>query len=154
MPSTYLFLSDAQRTLGGTSGANWLNLPTLSSSTRECYLRVTSCQIELGTLDAGITHLTLKMKIPSVNYFSSDNREVVVARLSLTQSTVYDLQLENTIQILTNDNLKSLDFVLENNAGTNFSLGASDFINIMLKLDYVDQKEQVMGQLQTVPQRL
>jgi hypothetical protein len=24
----------------------------------------------------------------------------------------------------------------------------------MLKLDYVDQKEQVMGQLQTVPQRL
>jgi len=78
----------------------------------------------------------------------------VVARLSLTQPTVYELQLENTIQILTNDNLKSLDFVLENNAGTNFSLGASDFINIMLKLDYVDQKEQVMGQLQTVPQRL
>jgi hypothetical protein len=72
----------------------------------------------------------------------------------LTQPTVYELQLENTIQILTNDNLKSLDFVLENNAGTNFSLGASDFINIMLKLDYVDQKEQVMGQLQTVPQRL
>jgi len=59
--------------------------------------------------------------------FSSDNREVVVARLSLTQPTVYELQLENTIQILTNDNLKSLDFVLENNAGTNFSLGASDF---------------------------
>jgi hypothetical protein len=154
MPSTYLFLSEAQRTLGGTSGANWLNLPTLSSSTRECYLRVASCQIELGTADADITHLTLKMKIPSVNYFSSDNREVVVARLSLTQPTVYELQLENTIEILTNDNLKSLDFVLEDNAGTNFSLDASDFINIMLKLDYVDQKEQVMGQLQTVPQRL
>jgi hypothetical protein len=72
----------------------------------------------------------------------------------LTQPTVYELQLENTIEILTNDNLKSLDFVLENNAGTNFSLDATDFINIMLKLDYVDQKEQVMGQLQTVPQRL
>jgi hypothetical protein len=78
----------------------------------------------------------------------------VVARLSLTQPTVYELQLENTIQILTNDNLKSLDFVLENNSGTNFSLGASDFMNIMLELTYVDQKEQVMGQLQTVPQRL
>jgi len=27
-------------------------------------------------------------------------------------------------------------------------------MEVMLKLDYVDQKEQVMGQLQTVPQRL
>jgi hypothetical protein len=154
MPSKYLFLSDAQRTLGGTSGSNWLNLPTLSSSTRECYLRVTSCQIELNGAEATIKNLTLKMNIPSVNYFSSDNREVVVARLSLTQPTVYELQLENTIQILTNDNLKNLDFVLENNSGTNFSLGASDFMNIMLELTYVDQKEQVMSQLSTVPQHL
>ena len=153
MPSTYLFLSEAQRSDTGTSGARWLNLPTLSQSTRECYLTLVNCSI---VFSATTTHETIvvKMKIPTSNYFSSDNEDPCVAFLSLTQPTVYELQLVNNIQILTNDQLKSIEFILEDNNGSTISIDAGDSMEVMLKLDYVDQKEQVMGQMQTVPQRL
>jgi len=43
---------------------------------------------------------------------------------------------------------------LEDTNGSTISIDAGDSMEVMLKLDYVDQKEQVTGQLQTVPQRL
>ena len=153
MPSTYLFLSEAQRSDTGTSGARWLNLPTLSQSTRECYLSLVNCSI---VFDALTTHKTIvvKMKIPTSNYFSSDNEDPCVAFLSTVDQTNYEFVHDNKIQLLTNDQLKSIEFILEDNNGSTISIDAGDSMEVMLKLDYVDQKEQVMGQLQTVPQRL
>ena len=153
MPSKYLFLSEAQRSETGTSGANWLNLPTLSSSTRECYLTIVNCSI---VFDATTTHesIVVKMRIPTTNYFSSDNEDPVVAFLSNVDQKNYEFVHDNKIQLLTNDQLKSVEFILEDNNGSTISIDAGDSMNIMLELTYVDQKEQVMSQLSTVPQHL
>jgi hypothetical protein len=106
--------------------------------------------------DATTTHKTIvvKMKIPTSNYFSSDNEDPCVAFLSTVDQTNYEFIHDNKIQLLTNDQLKSIEFILEDNNGSTISIDAGDSMEVMLKLDYVDQKEQVMGQLQTVPQRL
>ena len=153
MPSTYLFLSEAQRSDTGTSGARWLNLPTLSQSTRECYLTVINCFIVFDTTTNNESVL-LKMNIPTTNYFSSDNQTPCVAFLSTADKTVYELVQDNEIHLLTTDALKNIEFVLEDNNGSPIVLTVTDSMDVMLRLDYVDQKEQVMGQLQTVPQRL
>jgi len=152
MPSKYLFLSEAQRSDTGTSGARWLNLPTLSQSTRECYLTVINCLIVFD----GTTHesVVLKMNIPTTNYFSSDNQTPCVAFLSTAVDKVFELVQDNEIHLLTTDALKNIEFVLEDNNGSTIVLTVVDSMEVMLKLDYVDQKEQVMGQLQTVPQHL
>ena len=153
MPSKYLFLSEAQRSDTGTSGARWLNLPTLSQSTRECYLTIVNCSI---VFDATTTHesIVVKMRIPTTNYFSSDNEDPVVAFLSNVDLKYYEFVHDNKIQLLTNDQLKSVEFILEDNNGSTISIDAGDSMNIMLELTYVDQKEQVMSQLSTVPQHL
>ena len=153
MPSKYLFLSEAQRSDTGTSGARWLNLPTLSQSTRECYLTIVNCSI---VFDATTTHesIVVKMRIPTTNYFSSDNEDPVVAFLSNVDLKYYEFVHDNKIQLLTNDQLKSVEFILEDNNGSTISIDAGDSMNIMLELTYVDQREQVMSQLSTVPQHL
>ena len=153
MPSKYLFLSEAQRSDTGTSGANWLNLPTLSQSTRECYLTIVNCSI---VFDATTTHesIVVKMRIPTTNYFSSDNEDPVVAFLSNVDQKNYEFVHDNKIQLLTNDQLKSVEFILEDNNGSTISIDAGDSMEVMLKLDYVNQEEQVMSQLSTVPQHL
>ena len=153
MPSTYLFLSEAQRSDTGTSGARWLNLPTLSQSTRECYLTLVNCSIVFFSTTTHAS-IVVKMKIPTSNYFSSDNEDPCVAFLSTAGDKVYELVQENEIHLLTNDQLKSIEFILEDNNGSTISIDAGDSMEVMLKVDYVDQKEQVTGQLQTVPQRL
>jgi proteasome lid subunit RPN8/RPN11 len=106
--------------------------------------------------DATTAHETLvvKMRIPTTNYFSSDNEEPVVAFLSTVDQEIYEFVHDHKIQLLTNDQLKSIEFILEDNKGTTIVLTADDSMEVMLKLDYVDQKEQVVGQLHTVPHRL
>lgn len=153
MPSKYLFLSEAQRSDTGTSGARWLNLPTLSSSTRECYLTIVNCSIVFYATTTNET-LVVKMRIPTTNYFSSDNEDPVVAFLSNVDQKNYEFVHDNKIQLLTNDQLKSVEFILEDNNGSTIVLTAADSMEVMLELTYVDQKEQVMSQLSTVPQHL
>jgi hypothetical protein len=154
MPSTYLFLNAADRSVSGTSGANWLNLPTLFQSTRECYLTVLNCYIVFNGPPTLHEAIVLKMNVPTTNYFSSDNQAPCVAFLSTIDYNVYTTVQDNEIRLLTTDALKNIEFVFEDEGGEPIVLTVSDSISVMLRLDYVDQKEQVMGQLQTVPQRL
>jgi hypothetical protein len=94
------------------------------------------------------------MRIPTTNYFSSDNEDPVVAFLSNVDQKNYEFVHDNKIQLLTNDQLKSVEFILEDNNGSTIVLTAADSMEVMLELTYVDQKEQVMSQLSTVPQHL
>lgn len=146
----YLFLSDKQRPVTETI---WRNLPTLSQSTRECYLSVVNCKV---ILNANLKDsITLKMKIPSSNYFASDNDYPVVAFLNAnSDKSIFTLEHDNEISILTNDNLKTIEFVLEDSAGEAVTIDASVSMEVMIKIDYVDQKQQTDQFILELPKRL
>jgi hypothetical protein len=149
MPSKYLFLSSAQR-----SGYKWNNLPTISQSTRECYLNVINCKV-IFVNNNNHDNVNVKMKIPSLNYFSSDNGDVAVAFLGQgTTNTHYLLLHENEISILTNDNLKSVEFTLEDNNGDAISTADVSSFEVMIKLDYIDQDAMVNQVILELPKRL
>lgn len=149
MPSSYLFLSSAQR-----DGYKWNNLPTLSQSTRECYLTVINCKVIL-TNNNNHDNVNVKLKIPSLNYFSSDNQDVAVAFLGQGQTNTHYLLLhENEISILTNDNLKTLEFALEDNTANAISTANVSSFEAMLKLDYIDQQAMANQVLLEYPKHL
>ena len=152
MPSKYLFLSETNRT-AGTGNPKWYNLPTISQSSRECYLTITDATIVFNSTQ---THdsLNIKMVIPSSNYFSSDNESPMVAFTDTTDDKLYRVQHDNKISILTNDNLKTIEFVLEDNNGSVISLSDTDSMEVMIKLDYVDQDAMVNQVLLELPKRL
>jgi len=149
MPSSYLFLSDAQR-----SGYKWSNLPTVSQSTRECYLTVINCKVILTDEADDKASILVKLKIPSLNYFSSDNTDVTVAFLNEGQTKTFSIEKENEISILTNDNLKAVEFALEDNAGTAVSAADVSSFEVMLKLDYIDQDAMANQVVIEYPNRL
>jgi hypothetical protein len=152
MPSKYLFLAEPNR-IAGTGNPKWQNLPTISQSTRECYLTITDATIVFNSTQ---THdsLNIKMIIPSSNYFSSDNESPMVAFMDTTDDKIYRLQHENKISILTNDNLKSVEFILEDNNGSRIDLSDDDSIEVMIKLDYVNQDAMVNQVLLEYPKHL
>jgi hypothetical protein len=149
MPSKYLFLSSAQR-----SGYKWNNLPTISQSTRECYLTVINCKIILSSGSVAHDSVNVKMKIPSLNYFSSDNQDVSVAFLNEGQTKIFTIEHENEISILTNDNLKTVEFALEDNDGDAIDADDVESFEVMIKLDYIDQDAMVNQVLLEYPKRL
>lgn len=160
MPSTYLYLDASQRFKTGevSISPRWSNLPTISSSTRECYLNVTECSIHFSA-QLNRSAFNLKMKIPSSNYFSSDNEDVLVAFLEILVDEVggssFALRKTNEINILTNDNLKDIRFSLEDPSDESpVVLGQNDNMHVMLKLDYVDQKAMTQTYLDEIPKHL
>jgi len=92
MPSKYLFLENAQRNL-----SVWDNLPTLSQSSRQCYISVASAKLVFS----GITYfyaVRLKIDLPVMNYASSSNGIPVIAMLS--QERITSLQRDTEIKYL------------------------------------------------------
>lgn len=149
MPSSYLFLSSAQR-----DGYKWNNLPTLSQSTRECYLTVINCKVILTSGSTAKASILVKLKIPSLNYFSSDNTDITVAFLNEGQTKTFSIEKENEISILTNDNLKAVEFALEDNAGNPILTSDVSSFEAMLKLDYIDQQAMANQVVVEYPKRL
>jgi len=151
MPSKYLFLSHSQKSV---AGATWNNIPTLSQSSRECYLTIVSAKL---VFDTTITYegVNLKMDIPVMNYASTDNDIPMVAMLEQgTDTKIYHLPTGNDIHLLSNDNLKNINIVTEDNFGNVLTLGAGDSLEIMIKLDYVDQLAVANQYISEVPMRL
>ena len=147
MPSSYLFLSQKNR-----DGLTWNNLPTLSQSTRECYLTVIECNAFVDDAVAISNTLIIKMKIPSLNYFSSDNEDVTVAVLYERGNNSFNLERDNPISILTNDNLKSATFAAFDEDCEVYSGVVS--LNVVLKLDYIDQQAMANQVVVEYPKRL
>jgi len=158
MPSKYLFLENAQRNL-----SVWDNLPTLSQSSRECYISVASAKLVFS----GITYfyaVRLKIDLPVMNYASSSNGIPVIAMLSqgtnnitsegTTQNKVFELIHADQIQLFSNDNLKRAKFVLEDEDGDEIDIDADDRLDIMLKIDYVDQLAVTNQYISEVPNHL
>ena len=158
MPSKYLFLENAQRNL-----SVWDNLPTLSQSSRECYISVASAKLVFSDIPLFYA-MRVKIDLPVMNYTSSSNSIPVIALLSqgtnnitssgTTENIVFELIHADQIQLLSNDNLKRVKFVLEDEDGTEIILDSDDRIDIMLKIDYVDQLAVTNQYISEVPMRL
>ena len=154
MPSKYLFLENANRNL-----SVWNNIPTLSQSSRECYISTSSVKLIFDDVPLFYA-VKLKIDLPVINYASSSNSIPVIAMLSqgtnnitssgTTENKVFELIHADQIQLFSNDNLKRAKFVLEDEDGTEIVLDSDDKLDIMLKIDYVDQgavTNQYIGQI-------
>jgi len=158
MPSKYLFLENAQRNL-----SIWDNLPTLQQSSRECYISVSSVKLIFDDVPLFYA-VKLKIDLPVMNYTSSSNSTPVIAMLSqgtnnitssgTTENKVFELIHADQIQLFSNDNLKRAKFVLEDEDGTEIVLDADDRLDIMLKIDYIDQGAITNQYISETPMRL
>ena len=146
----YLYLSDSQATK--TAGfVEWKNIPTLSQSTRECY--VTAVRLNV-VFTAAQTHndIIVKTQIPSMNYTATDNSDPLVAVLHSTDSKLFDLNTENPIHLLSNDNIKSFKLTLLQTDET--ATGTPSACNVLLKFDYVDQAKETESYLSEIHKHL
>jgi len=150
MPSKYLFLENTNRNL-----SVWDNLPTLSQSSRQCYISVASAKLVFDEISLFYA-VRLKIDLPVMNYASSSNSIPVIAMLSqgTTENKVFELVHADQIQLFSNDNLKRAKFVLEDEDGVEIVLDADDRLEIMIKLDYVDQLAVTNQYISEVPMRL
>jgi hypothetical protein len=150
----YLYLSDSQATKTSSSVAGfvtWNNIPTLSQSTRECY--ITAVRINV-IFNAAQTHndIIVKSSIPTVNYSSTDNSEPLLAVLHSTDSYLFDLNIDNPIHLLSNDNIKSFKLILLQTDES--ATGTPTACNVLLKFTYVDQEKQTDRYLSELPKRI
>lgn len=152
MPSTYLQLSNLQKSVSGDTIV-WNNLPTLGASTRECYIRVEQMDVIFGV---ALTHeeILVKANLPTSNYYSSNNDLPVVRYLSSADNKLFAPLLEGSIKLLSNDNLKRLEFQLFSSDGTIIDLTNLTSINVTLEMMYVDQKAMTETYLEEIPKHM
>ena len=157
----YLYLSDNQAVIGA-GRVTWNNIPTLSQSSRECYVTA----VKLNVLfTAGQTHndIVVKCSLPTMNYTATDNSEPILALLQSTRkpiitdgagdsSELFDLNTENPIHILSNDNIKSFKLTLLQTDES--ATGAPSACNVLLKFEYVDQAKETENYLSEIPKHL
>jgi len=91
-----------------------------------------------------------------MNYASSSNSIpsdcYVVTRNN--RNKVFELIHADQIQLFSNDNLKRAKFVLEDEDGDEIDIDADDRLDIMLKIDYVDQQSVANQYISEVPNHL
>ena len=145
----YLFLHDSQKSTSGNK-ITWNNLPILSGASRECYITIVDCKLILS--NSSTKSVNLKLNIPVRNYYSSSNLSPVGAILHTEDNTTYDLLHENNIHLLSNDNLSKIEFELFTNTGTEVTTTTS--LEVMIKIDYVDQDKQTESYLSEIPKHL
>ena len=146
----YIYLSDSQA-IKGAGVVTWNNIPTMSQSTRECYITAVRANVLFTGLQ---THndIILKSAIPTANYTSTDNSGPLLAVLHSDDSKLFDLNIDNPIHLLSNDNIKSFKLTLLQTDET--ATGTPSACNILLKLDYVDQERLTEKYLTEVPKHL
>jgi hypothetical protein len=149
----YLYLSNSQATK--TAGfVTWNNIPTMSQSTRECYVTAVRLNI-VFTPDPPQSHSDIIVKTPSIatmNYTSTDNSEPLLAVLSSNNSIFFDLPTENPIHLLSNDNIKSFKLTLLQTEETATSTPIA--CNVLLKFEYIDQVVHTNDILLEIPRHL
>lgn len=154
MPSKYLFLSNADQSNSG-GVVTWNNLPTLSESTRECYVSISNMELEfIESLPASPDQILIKANLPYMNYFSSNNDLPVLQYLITDNFAGYKPNLQTTLELLTNDNLKRFQIQIVNGNGNLITEKAIKSINLTLKLDYIDQQAMTQQYLSQKPMTL
>ena len=134
----YLYLSDDQAIISAGS-VKWQNIPTLSQSSRECYITVAKINVVFAA-SQNHSDIVVKGSLPTMNYISTDNSDPLLAVLHSDDGKVFDLNMENPIHLLSNDNIKSFKISLTETDGT--VTVSPDSCNVLLKIEYIDQLEQ------------
>tara|TARA_B110000483_G_scaffold94057_1_gene115845 strand:- start:205 stop:645 length:441 start_codon:yes stop_codon:yes gene_type:complete len=132
----YLSNSEAIKTAGFVS---WQNIPTLSQSSRECYITVAKINVVFDSTQPH-SDIVVKGSLSTMNYISTDNSDPLLAVLHSDEGKVFDLNMENPIHLLSNDNIKSFKISLTETDG--FVTQSPDSCNVLLKIEYIDQLEQ------------
>jgi len=149
----YLYLSSSQATKGA-GFVTWNNIPSMSQSTRECYITAVRLNV-VFTPDPPQTHSDIIVKTPSIptmNYTATDNSEPLIAVLNSNNSIFFDLPTENPIHLLSNDNIKSFKLTLLQTDET--ACGTPSACNVLLKIDYIDQVAHTNDILLDIPRHL
>ena len=147
----YLYLSSSQATKGA-GFVTWNNIPSMSQSTRECYITAVRLNVVFTAVQ---THSDIIMKTPSIptmNYTATDNSEPLIAVLHSNDSKLFDLPTQNPIHLLSNDNIKSFKLTLLQTDET--ATGTPSACNVLLKFDYVDQVKETENYLNDIPKHL
>ena len=147
----YLYLSNSEaiKTAGFVS---WQNIPTLSQSSRECYITVSKINVVFSA-SQNHSDIIVKGSIPTINYKSTDNSEPLIAVLHSDDGKVFDLNIENPIHLLSNDNIKSFKLSLSTTNTTALTV-AADSCNVLMKIEYIDQLEQTELYISQKPRTL
>ena len=146
----YLYLSDDQAIISA-GFVTWNNIPSLSQSTRECYVTAVRLNIVFTAVQ---THsdILVKGSIPTMNYTATDNSKPVIAVLHSNDSKLFDLPTQNPIHLLSNDNIKSFKLTLLQTDET--ATGTPSACNVLLKFEYVDQAKETENYLSDIPKHL
>ena len=147
----YLYLSNSEaiKTAGSVL---WQNIPTLSQSSRECYITVSKINVVFSA-SQNHSDIIVKGSLPTVNYKSTDNSEPLIAVLHSDDGKVFDLNIENPIHLLSNDNIKSFKLSLSTSNTTVLTVSA-DSCNVLMKIEYIDQLEQTELYISQKPRTL
>ena len=147
----YLYLSNSEaiKTAGFVS---WQNIPTLSQSSRECYITVSKINVVFSA-SQNHSDIIVKGSLPTVNYKSTDNSEPLIAVLHSDDGKVFDLNIENPIHLLSNDNIKSFKLSLST-SNTSVLTVSADSCNVLMKIEYIDQLEQTELYISQKPRTL
>ena len=145
----YLYLSKSEAIIN-SNVVTWENIPTLSLSSRECYISVASINI-VFTSNQAHSDIIVKGTLPTMNYKSTDNSDPILAILHSTDSKVFDLNIENPIHLFSNDNIKNFKMTLTKSNGNAATPSAC---HVLLKIDYVDQEKQQESFLMELPKRI
>jgi len=148
----YLFLSKNQA-VEDNGVIVWNNLPTISESRRQCYITVANMVVVFGSVQPN-NLIMVQMNLPTGNYYSSNNDEPIVSFLESADLAEYGLPFEQSIKILSTDQLKKIELKLLKPDYTAIDLAEVASINVMLKLEYIDTQKQVMSYLSTKPSTL
>ena len=151
MVMKYLFLNNAQKTVSG-SVITWNNLPTLSQSSRECYIKILDMDV-IFSASINKDELLVKTKLPSRNYLSSNNDSPVMRYLSSADGKLFNPPLEASVNLLSNDNVKSFQLQLVHSDGTAVT-DTIESINLTLQFDYVDQDAMTAAYISEMPKML
>jgi len=145
----YLYLSKSEATIN-SNVVTWENIPTLSLSSRECYISVAAINV---IFSSNQTHsdILVKGSIPTMNYKSTDNSDPIMAILHSTDSKVFDLNIENPIHLFSNDNIKNFKITLTKSNG---NAATPTACHVLLKIDYVDQEKQQESFFMELPKRI
>jgi hypothetical protein len=146
----YLYLSNSEAVKSAGS-VLWQNIPTLSQSSRECYVTAVRLNV-VFTAEQTHNDIIVKTSIPTMNYTATDNSEPLLAVLHSNDSELFDLNTENPIHLLSNDNIKSFKLTLLQTDET--ATGTPSACNVLLKFDYIDQLEQTELYISQKPRTL
>lgn len=117
----------------------------VSNSKRAPFCKITAVQAVVETtIDTyAEKSITLKLNVPSYNYFSNDRKEAPAMCLLIpsTEAQHYILGYEPNYSVRTRSNFEELEIKLEDPLGLTIPTSEVEHLNVLFRVDYLEQNE-------------